>query len=138
MLNEAIKLEFKGKVRNMLFGIGPSRILCEDKGITVTDMQRLDINELVQDMIYASLKFDCLLKGEAVDFNIYEVYQWINDMEQATFQNIFEIFIKTRTVGQSIYDLYLKNLEKAQKGDGENGRQGEEAIKEKKNKAGTT
>ncbi|MCX7099919.1 MAG: hypothetical protein NTX38_00085, partial [Methylobacter sp.] len=97
MLNDAIKLEFKGIVRTMLFGIGPSRILCDDKGITITDMQTLDINELVQDMVYASLKFDCLLKDDEVDFNKYEVYQWINDMDQATFQKIFETFIKTRT-----------------------------------------
>jgi hypothetical protein len=128
MVNEAIKLGFKGRARTLRFGIGPSRILCAEKGITVSDMQSIDINELVQDMIHASLKFDCLLKGEEVDFNLYEVYQWINDMEQSTFQNIFEIFIKTRTVGQSIYDLYLKNLEKAQ---------GEESKAEKKNKHGT-
>ena len=137
MQNEAIKLEFKGKVRTMLFGIGPSRILCEEKGITVTDMQTLDINELVQDMIYASLKFDCLLKGEPVDFNIYEVYRWINDMDQATFQNIFEIFIKTRTIGQSIYDLYIKNLEK-QAAEMRGNASPEPAGEEKKNKPGTT
>jgi len=114
MMNEAIKLSFKNKERTLLFGIGPSRILCEDKGITVTGMQGLDTNELIQDMIFASLKFDCFLKNEEVDFSKWEVYKWINDMEQDTFQRIFEVFIHTRTLGQSIYSTWIKNLEKEQ------------------------
>jgi len=112
MTNETIKLEFKNKERTLHFGIGPSRILCEDKGITVSQMHTLDPSEMVQDMIHASLKFDCFLKNEEVDFNIYEVYQWINDMEQKTFQRIFEIFINTRTIGESIYSVFLKSQEK--------------------------
>ena len=72
-------------------------------------MHTLDTSELVQDIIYAALKFECLLNNKEVDFNKWEVYQWINDMEQETFQAIFDIFIKTRTVGQSIYSSYMKN-----------------------------
>jgi len=119
MTKEAIRLKFKGRERVLLFGIGPSRILCEDRGITVTDMHTIDINELVQDIICASLKFECLLNDKEVDFNKYEVYQWITEMEQATFQQIFDVFIKTRTVGESIYSLYLKNLEKLNSGKSE-------------------
>jgi len=112
MVNEAIKLLFKGRERELRFGIGPSRILCEDKGITVSEMHALDINELVQDMIWSSLKFECLVHGKEIDFNKYEVYGWINDMSQETFQQIFETFIKTRTIGRTIYDTYLENLGK--------------------------
>lgn len=115
----------------MRFGIGPSRILCEEKGITVSDMHTIDINELVQDMIYASLKFECLMNDLEVDFNKYQVYQWISDMEKETFQQIFEIFINTRTLGESIYSLYLKNLEKTQ------GDHTGLPLQEKKNKRGT-
>jgi len=112
MVNETIKLKFKNKERTLHFGIGPSRILCEDKHITVSQMHMLDVNELVQDMVYASLKFDCFLKNEQVDFNIWEVYQWINDMDQKTFQKIFETFIKTRTIGRSIYSEFMERQEK--------------------------
>ena len=81
-------------------------------------MSTLDINEIVQDMIYASLKFESLLQNKEADFNKYEVYEWITDMDQDTFQKIFEIFVKTRIVGRSIYDVYMDNLEKMSK-DGE-------------------
>lgn len=118
-MNETIKLEFKGQTRTLRFGIGPSRILCEDKNISVSDMSSLDINELVQDMIYASLKFDSLLQGKEPDFNKYEVYEWINNMSQETFQNIFDVFVKTRTIGRSIYDTYVESLEKLAKEKGE-------------------
>jgi hypothetical protein len=118
-MNETINLDFKGKTRKLRFGIGPSRILCEEKGIPVSDMHTLDINELVQDMIHASLKFDSLLQGLEPDFNKYEVYEWINDMAQETFQKIFEVFIKTRTVGRSIYDTYVENLSKLAQDQGE-------------------
>ena len=133
MVNESIKLEFLGRERVLRFGIGPSRILCEDKGITVTDMNTLDINELIQDLIYASLKFECYVNGHTVDFNKWEVYQWITDMEQVTFQQIFEVFIKTRTVGKSIYDVYMKNLEAANQP-----RMDTPEEEEKKNKPGMT
>lgn len=123
MTREAITLEFKGRQRQLLFGIGPSRILCEEKGITVNQMHTLDTSELVQDIIFASLKFECYLNDKPVDFNKWEVYQWINDMEQATFQAIFDIFIKTRTVGQSIYGNYMKNHQRDE----------EESDPEKKN-----
>ena len=133
MVNESIKLEFKGRVRDLRFGIGPTRILCEDRGINVSEMQNLDLNELIQDLIVASLKMECLVSDTEVDFNKYEVYQWITDMEQETFQQIFDIFIKTRTVGRSIYDTYLKNLEKGK----EMGLKSA-PISEKKNSRGTT
>jgi len=126
MINEAIKLEFKGRIRELRFGIGPSRILCRDRGITVSEMHTISINELIQDIICASLEFECYINEQPVDFNKWEVYQWINDLDQETFQSIFEVFIKTRTVGQSVYDVYMKNLSQA---DGE-------APDEKKNKRG--
>ena len=130
MINEAIKVDFKGIGRNLRFGIGPSRILCQEKGITVSEMQELDTNELIQDMILASLKFDRLIQGLPIDFNQWEVYQWITDMDQESFQGIFDVFIKTRVVGQSIYDIYIKNLEKLT-GDVETIR--ESSLPEKKN-----
>ncbi len=130
MVNESIKLEFKGRIRDLRFGIGPTRILCEDRGINVSEMQNIDLNELIQDLIVASLKFECLVSGSEVDFNKWEVYNLITDMEQETFQQIFDIFIKTRTVGRSIYDTYLKNLEK--------GKDAGVKAEVKKNRRGTT
>jgi len=112
MVNESITLNFKGRDRVLRFGIGPTRILCEDLEIKPSDMQDLDFNTFIQDIICASLKFECLLTGSVVDFNKWEVYQWITDMEQDTFQQIFDIFLKTRILGKSIYDKYLQELEK--------------------------
>jgi len=112
MVNESITLNFKERDRVLRFGIGPTRILCEDRGISAADMQKIDINELIQDIIVAALKFECLVSGTIVDFNKWEVYQWITDMEQETFQQIFDIFLKTRVIGKSIYDRYMKELEK--------------------------
>jgi len=112
MVNESITLNFKGRDRVLRFGIGPTRILCEDRGLSAADLQTLEINELIQDIIVAALKFECLVSGISIDFNKWEVYQWITDMEQDTFQQIFDIFLKTRVVGKSIYDRYMKELEK--------------------------
>ena len=139
MVNETVKIEFKDRMRELRFGIGPSRILCEDRGITFADMHAISINELIQDIIYASLKFECLLKSEPIDFNKWEVYQWITEMEQETFQQIFEVFIKTRIVGKSVYDVYVKNLEELNKEDNdESNRNSPDPDAEKKNKPGTT
>ena len=49
MVNETIKIEFKERMRELRFGIGPSRILCEDRGISFSDMHEITINELIQD-----------------------------------------------------------------------------------------
>ena len=132
MVNETIKIEFKGRIRELRFGIGPTRILCEDLGINPSEMQDLDFHLFLQDIIYASLKFECLLNGMEVDFNKWEVYQWITNMEQTTFQQIFDIFIKTRVIGKSIYDRFIKELEKT------NGEKKPDPSEEKKNKPGTT
>jgi len=131
MVNESITLNFKERDRVLRFGIGPTRILCEDRGISAADMQKIDLNELIQDIIVAALKFECLLTGSAVDFNKWEVYQWITDMEQETFQSIFDIFLKTRVIGKSIYDKYLKEVEK------NSGIKAGEPADEKKNLPGT-
>ena len=138
MVIETIKIEFKERMRELRFGIGPSRILCEDRGISFSDMHEITINELIQDIIYASLKFECLLKGEAIDFNKWEVYQWITDMDQETFQRIFEVFIKTRVVGKSVYDVYMKTLEDQNGAIEEANRNSPDADPEKKNSRGTT
>lgn len=108
MQKEKFTLEFKGKQRVIRFGIGPSRILCQNKGITISEMNTLDVNELIQDMIVASLEFDCLIKDEPIDFNKYEVYELINDMDQEQFQAIFQVYLETKVVGKSVYDLYLE------------------------------
>ena len=134
MVNETIKLEFKGKIRELRFGIGPSRILCEDKGISLSDFQNLGTSELIQDMICAAIKFDCLLSEQAVDFTKWEVYQWINDMDQTTFQKIFDVFIKTKVIGKSVYDAYIQNLEMQKQGDKDT----EGDQNEKKNRPGMT
>jgi len=105
---DKFQIEFKGKSRTVRFGIGPSRILCANKGISVSDMHTLDVNELIQDMIVASLEFDCNLKNEPVDFTKWEVYEWLNEMTQEQFQAIFEVYIKTKVVGKSVYDLYIE------------------------------
>ena len=59
MVQEKFTLDFKGRQRTIRFGIGPSRILCQNKGITISEMNTVDVNELIQDMIVASLEFDC-------------------------------------------------------------------------------
>lgn len=108
MVKEQCTLEFKGKQRVIRFGIGPSRILCQNKGITISEMNTLDVNEMIQDMIVASLEFDCQINNETIDFNKYEVYQLINDMDQEQFQAIFNVYLETKVVGKSVYDLYLE------------------------------
>ena len=137
MVNETYNIEFNGRMRELRFGIGPSRILCEDRGIAFSDMHSIPVNELIQDIIYAALKFECLLKSEPIDFNKWEVYQWITEMDQETFQQIFEVFIKTRVVGKSVYDVYVKNLEEQNKAGEEQANQNS-PDPEKKNKPGTT
>jgi len=130
MANETIKLEFKGRIRELRFGIGPTRILCEELDIQPSEMKDLDFNTFIQDIISASLKYDCLLTGVPIDFTKWEVYQWITDMEQETFQQIFDIFLKTRIIGKSIYDRYIKELDK-------NAGQTTDSLDEKKNSLGT-
>ena len=110
-MQEQIQVSFKDKQRTIRFGIGPSRILCTNKGINVSEMNSLDVNELIQDMIAASFEFDCHLKSEEVDFTIWEVYQWITELSQEEFQKIFDVYIKTKVVGKSVYDLYVSKLE---------------------------
>jgi hypothetical protein len=108
MVQEKFTLDFKGRQRTIRFGIGPSRILCQNKGITISEMNTLDVNEMIQDMIVASLEFDCLINNETIDFNQHEVYQLINDMDQEQFQAIFNVYLQTKVVGKSVYDLYLE------------------------------
>lgn len=108
MVKEKLTIEFLGIPRTLRFGIGPSRILCQNKGITISEMNTLDVNELIQDMIVASLEFDCLINEKEIDFNKYQVYDWINDMEQEQFQAIFQVYLETKVVGKSVYDLYME------------------------------
>lgn len=125
-----LKITFKERERTLRFGIGPSRILCERREITLSQFNELDPIEAVYDMVWASLVFDCYQKDEEPDFNYYQVMQWISDMQQEEFQEVFDLWLHTKVIGRSLYDEYQDKLDKLRE---ENG-----TTTKKKSSAGKT
>lgn len=101
-----IELELGGKKRGAKLGIGYLRFATNEKKITLDELfesfQKMSTDSslesvyMIIDLIYLSLIYNCNRKKEDPDFDIDDVFDWI-DEEGGFTSNVCQEFMKALT-----------------------------------------
>ena len=78
-----VRLAIGGKTREFHFGLGFIGKMLEETNTNMVDFDRLKIEnpfKWIPLMMYHSLVYACNRKGEEVDFDLYDVTDWIDEL----------------------------------------------------------
>uniref|UniRef100_UPI003216210F hypothetical protein n=1 Tax=uncultured Draconibacterium sp. TaxID=1573823 RepID=UPI003216210F len=124
-----IQVEIGGKMRLVRFGLGATREVCKLHNLRLEELAaKLGIDALFQDEIYGGLVYALALDNNKPDFNYAQVLEWIDDMPQEAFQNLFDKWLLCNQHGTTRYEKFMKVL----------AANNPDASDEKKNLTGTT
>lgn len=99
-LRGAKEFELGGRKRLIKFGANQTEVFCDLKGMNVGDFLRwcemLDKLEVevafARDLTYSGLVAGCRTNKEEVDFDHYEVGDWLDEAGNETGREIMELF----------------------------------------------
>jgi len=111
-LSGYIEVEMGGKVRPIKFGMGAWKIFTEVTGLPLDRLGEVDTVTFPAAIIYAGAKQAALANNEAVDFNLANVYDWIDEMPQDTFNSIAKCLSESKTMGRTFKDIVAESVKK--------------------------
>ena len=105
------EIKIGGKLRPIKFGTNSTALLCEIRGITLNDMglmfseERIKNNEItggeIRDMIYAGLVSAARSKKIEIDFDQYQVGDWIDEIDPNELVKAFEVMGESQPKGSN-------------------------------------
>ena len=81
-----------GKKRPFKFGINAARVFCKETGKSINDLNDIaetDLDAIVS-ILYAGLFHGAKAAGKEVDFDSWQVGEWMDDMDQKEITKAFE------------------------------------------------
>lgn len=78
-----------GKVRLVKFGLNSLALYTQKQGIDLDRVQGFGLSE-IRDMIWAGLVAGAKKKDEPVDFDEWQVGDWIEEMDQEEYEKIIQ------------------------------------------------
>lgn len=97
-----IELEIGGAKRGFRFGLGCLGEMVHELGIDVSELDDfLTKNPIkgIPTLVYHGAKYEVRRMGDEVDFTIYDVYDWIEDLEgginDAKIATLIDVFTKS-------------------------------------------
>lgn len=95
-LQGEVRINIGGKSRLFKFGTNATAVFCQTRNIRLNEVQNalspqnMDI-ESVRDFIYSGLVAGCYTEKINVEFDRYEVGDWIDDMPQEELNKAFGV-----------------------------------------------
>jgi len=104
-LSGYIECEIGGMLRPIKFGMGAWKIFTDTTGKQLDQMGEINWIEFSGAIIYAGLTQAALVSGRAMDFNINQVYDWLDDMPDETYKSIMATLAESRVLGQTFKEM---------------------------------
>lgn len=104
-LSGYIECEIGGKLRPIKFGMGAWKIFTDTTGKQLDQMGDINWIEFSGAIIYAGLMQAALVSGRSMDFNINQVYDWLDDMPDETYKSIMATLAESRVLGRTFKDM---------------------------------
>ena len=100
-LSGFIRIEIGGKVRPIKFGMGAWKYFTEVTGVQLADLANVDAITFGASIVYGGLKQAALADNEPVDFNINNVYDWLDEMPQDDYSKIMTTLLESKVLGNT-------------------------------------
>ena len=101
-----IEINIGGKLRPIKFGTNQSARYCQVRGVTLAEMQKelehieTSDGSSIRDLIYSALWAGCKTDKLEVDFDEYDMGDWIDEMGQEELNKIFQVLIDSNDSGK--------------------------------------
>lgn len=94
-----ITLNIGGKEREFHFGIGFIGLFLESAELTINELSKIDENPFKYNpiLMYCSSVYALQRKSEIVDYNLYDVNDWIDESDGTAVIQFKEAFMKSLT-----------------------------------------
>ena len=104
-LSGYIECEIGGEVRPIKFGMGAWKIFTEVTGKSLDRMGDFNWIEFSGAIIYAGLLQAALSADKEHDFNVNQVYDWLDDMPDETYKAIMKTLADSRVLGRTFKEM---------------------------------
>lgn len=91
ILRGEIEATLGGKPRLIKFGLNQMAIYTDKHNVALSDIQGFSVSQ-VRDLVWSGLVAGARKKGEQIDFDEWQVGDWIEEMPQEEFDKIMEAF----------------------------------------------
>lgn len=99
ILRGEIEVSIGGKPRLIKFGLNQMAIYTDKHNIALSDIQGFSVSQ-VRDLVWSGLVAGARKKGEPIDFDEWQVGDWIEDMPQSDFDKVMEAFQNSMPEGE--------------------------------------
>ena len=111
------QLELGGKTRTLHFSMNYWAVMEEVTGLTIQELSALMTSGLsitnVRNMVYSAIKTYDLEQGNEIDYTIYSVGMWMEDMTPEDFAKVTETLVESRILGQDMNAGMRRNVKKS-------------------------
>lgn len=104
-LSGYIECEIGGMQRPIKFGMGAWKIFTEATGKRLDQMGEINWIEFSGAIIYAGLMQAALVSGRERDFNLNQVYDWLDDMPDETYKAIMKTLAESKVLGRTFKEM---------------------------------
>lgn len=111
------QLELGGKTRTLHFSMNFWAVMEEVSGKTLQELTGLISGGMsittIRNMVYSGIKTYDLEKGIDVDYSVYDVGMWMEDLEVEHFTLITETILESRIMGADLNAGMRRNIKKS-------------------------
>ena len=98
-MNGTTEISIGGKIRPIKFGTNQSAKYCEIRSLSLAQMQK-ELSNIensdggnIRDLIYSALWAGCKTDKIEIDFDRYDLGDWIDEMEQDELNKCFQVLL---------------------------------------------
>ena len=112
-------LKIGGKMRTMHFSMNFWSNFTDELGITIDKIGDVFTDGIalstIRAIVYAGLKANDQEQGNEIDYNIFKVGVWIEDIDTETFTDIINSMMQSRILGNDLNMGVARNIKKTTK-----------------------
>lgn len=102
-LSGYVEKELGGKVRGIKFGINAWAIFCDLQKCKLSEVgDRMQAASGFRDLVYSGLAANCRSKKIDLDFDQYDVGDWMDDLKESDIEEIMGALDKSKGNDQSL------------------------------------
>lgn len=98
ILRGEIEVELGGRKRLVKFGLNQMAIYTQKHRIDLSEMTTIGVAE-IRDLIWSGLVAGAKKNGEEIDFDEWQVGDWLEEMEQTEYDAVMQTFQKAMPSG---------------------------------------
>ena len=101
-----------GQIRPLKFGMGAWKIISEQTGLSLDKMGEIPPSDFPALIIFAGAKQAALADNKQVDFNINNVYDWLDEITPELLEQIIKCLGESKLMGRTFNDFLSGSVKK--------------------------